>query len=102
MIAIAKEKSYNKNIRPWRSWITQRIPIPEIGGSNPSGRGQSPSSQKCERGFFFWLKHWVFRVFAPFARSKILEEIQSKSKKNSDFEGIRTRIRTRLDNEKSL
>jgi len=53
-------------------------------------------------GLLFWLKHWVFRVFAPFARSKILEEIQSKSKKNSDFEGIRTRIRTRLDNEKSL
>lgn len=40
MIAIAKEKSYNKNIRPWRSWITQRIPIPEIGGSNPSGRAK--------------------------------------------------------------
>ena len=101
MIAIAKEKSYNKNIRPWRSWITQRIPIPEVGGSNPSGRAKAPLAEMRE-GLLFWLKHWVFRVFAPFARSKILEEIQSKSKKNSDFEGIRTRIRTRLDNEKSL
>ena len=25
-------------IRPWRSWITQRIPIPENRGSNPFGR----------------------------------------------------------------
>ena len=26
------------NIRPWRNWITQQIPILEIGGSNPFGR----------------------------------------------------------------
>ena len=25
-------------IRPWRSWISQWIPIPKAGGSNPSGR----------------------------------------------------------------
>lgn len=24
--------------RPWRSWITQQIPILKIGGSNPFGR----------------------------------------------------------------
>lgn len=24
--------------RPWRSWISQWIPIPKAGGSNPSGR----------------------------------------------------------------
>lgn len=26
------------HIRPWRSWITQRIPIPENGSSNLFGR----------------------------------------------------------------
>ena len=25
-------------IRPWRSWISQQIPILKAGGSNPSGR----------------------------------------------------------------
>ena len=28
------------HIRPWRSWITQRIPIPENRGSNPFGRAK--------------------------------------------------------------
>lgn len=28
------------NIRPWRNWITQQIPILEIGGSNPFGRAK--------------------------------------------------------------
>ncbi len=27
-------------IRPWRSWISQWIPIPKAGGSNPSGRAR--------------------------------------------------------------
>ena len=27
-----------ETIRPWRSWISQWIPIPKAGGSNPSGR----------------------------------------------------------------
>ena len=27
-------------IRPWRSWISQQIPILEAGGSNPSGRAK--------------------------------------------------------------
>ena len=27
--------------RPWRSWITQRIPIPENRGSNPFGRARN-------------------------------------------------------------
>ena len=26
--------------RPWRSWISQWIPIPKVGGSNPSGRAK--------------------------------------------------------------
>ncbi len=26
------------NICPWRNWITQQIPILEIGGSNPFGQ----------------------------------------------------------------
>ena len=29
---------YGKYIRPWRSWISQQIPILKAGGSNPSGR----------------------------------------------------------------
>lgn len=29
---------YTDHIRPWRSWITQRIPIPENGSSNLFGR----------------------------------------------------------------
>ena len=32
-------------IRPWRSWISQWIPIPKAGGSNPSGRA-------------IWKHHW--------------------------------------------
>ena len=28
-------------IRPWRSWISQQIPILEAGGSNPSGRAKT-------------------------------------------------------------
>ena len=32
---------YNTNvIRPWRSWISQQIPILKAGGSNPSGRAK--------------------------------------------------------------
>ena len=27
-------------ICPWRNWITQRIPIPENGGSNPFGQAK--------------------------------------------------------------
>ena len=27
-----------ENLRPWRSWITQQIPILKNGGSNPFGR----------------------------------------------------------------
>lgn len=28
-------------IRPWRNWISQWIPIPKAGGSNPSGRAKN-------------------------------------------------------------
>ena len=38
------------NIRPWRNWITQQIPILEIGGSNPFGRAKK--SRSSERDFF--------------------------------------------------
>ena len=34
------------HIRPWRSWISQWIPIPKAGGSNPSGRAKSKSPVK--------------------------------------------------------
>ena len=32
---------YGKYIRPWRSWISQQIPILKAGGSNPSGRAKN-------------------------------------------------------------
>ena len=35
---------YNyKYIRPWRSWITQQIPILKNGGSTPFGRAKKDS-----------------------------------------------------------
>ena len=46
-VEINRMQWYNKqaqpseqNIRPWRSWIAQQIPILKIGGSNPSGRAK--------------------------------------------------------------
>lgn len=38
-------------ICPWRNWITQRIPIPENGGSNPFGQAKKDTL----RGVFFGL-----------------------------------------------
>ena len=43
---------YGKYIRPWRSWISQQIPILKAGGSNPSGRTINAAS--------------VFTMFAAF------------------------------------
>ena len=40
------------NIRPWRSWITQQIPILKIGGSNPFGRAK----EKARFGVLFSMK----------------------------------------------
>jgi hypothetical protein len=37
-------------ICPWRNWITQRIPIPENGGSNPFGQAIEKST--LGRAFF--------------------------------------------------
>ena len=42
-------------ICPWRNWITQRIPIPENGGSNPFGqakKGQDESVTPYGVSFF--------------------------------------------------
>lgn len=41
-------------IRPWRNWIAQWIPIPEVGGSNPFGRArkQTPHTDVCGVLFF--------------------------------------------------
>ena len=42
------------NIRPWRSWITQQIPILKIGGSNPSGRANKKRTFVYQdKGAFF-------------------------------------------------
>ena len=40
------------NIRPWRNWRTQQIPILEIGGSNPFGRAKNPVLVRG-RDFYF-------------------------------------------------
>lgn len=34
-------------ICPWRNWITQRIPIPENGGSNPFGQAKKGHPTGC-------------------------------------------------------
>ena len=40
---------YNyKYIRPWRSWITQQIPILKNGGSNPLGRAKKSKSSDLD------------------------------------------------------
>ena len=45
------------NNRPWRNWITQQIPILEIGGSNPFGRANLKGvvSQDTAPFKFFYL-----------------------------------------------
>ena len=50
------ETCYNINvIRPWRSWISQQIPILKAGGSNPSGRAsREPRRASRVRGFSFY------------------------------------------------
>ena len=39
--------------RPWRSWITQQIPILKNGGSNPFGRAKVKAHALCV-GFYFF------------------------------------------------
>ncbi len=39
------------HFRPWRSWITQQIPILESGGSNPFGRAKIESTLWGVLGF---------------------------------------------------
>lgn len=40
---------------PWRSWISQQIPILKAGGSNPSGRGHNQNPvDLCRRDFGFF------------------------------------------------
>ncbi len=52
-------------IRPWRSWITQRIPIPENGSSNLFGRARKQTS------FVFWTKGVCFQRNLPLLASEI-------------------------------
>ena len=40
-------------IRPWRSWITQQIPILKNGGSNPFGRAKQAISDFRRLLFYF-------------------------------------------------
>ena len=50
-IRLTAQQSY---FRPWRSWITQQIPILKIGGSNPFGRAIKETSfvYQGKRRFF--------------------------------------------------
>ena len=41
------------HICPWRNWITQQIPILEIGGSNPFGRAKNKYLLSTKRYLFF-------------------------------------------------
>ena len=64
ILAISDEMWYNHLcllhvctavIRPWRSWISQQIPILKAGGSNPSGRAsREPRRASRVRGFSFY------------------------------------------------
>ena len=42
-----QEKYPAAYICPWRNWITQRIPIPENGGSNPFGQTKKGHPTGC-------------------------------------------------------
>ena len=62
------------HFRPWRSWITQQIPILESGGSNPFGRAKTESTHSgCSR-FYSIIKRWdsnpisLSRVGSPWRR----------------------------------
>lgn len=45
-----------ETIRPWRSWISQWIPIPKAGGSNPSGRTKNRASCASACGALFLVR----------------------------------------------
>ncbi len=47
-----KTAVYCGNICPWRSWITQRIPIPKNGGSNPFGQTKNTRKETVPRIFY--------------------------------------------------
>lgn len=49
-----------KHTRPWRSWISQQIPILKAGGSNPSGR-----AIKYSIHFMWVLYFFVLGGFEP-------------------------------------
>ena len=56
-------------IRPWRSWISQWIPIPKAGGSNPSGRTKKKKSHFCATSSF--LREYGSRHTASMIRARI-------------------------------
>ena len=60
-LAFVRVSVYNKPvlsghryIRPWRSWISQWIPIPKAGGSNPSGRAKQKRHHIRGVSFALW------------------------------------------------
>ena len=56
-------------IRPWRSWITQQIPILKIGGSNPFGRAKQGQYEHYHIIYWFGCdRHCPTGIKTPHAR----------------------------------
>ena len=58
---LAKSERY---IRPWRSWISQWIPIPKAGGSNPSGRAKKEVTFVYQKLLLFLSKPQAWHIIA--------------------------------------